>query len=198
MPTDPSRAPLVEDRTAGGTALLVVDMFSAWDFPDADRLAPAAAAIAPRIAALRRRCARAGVSVVFVNDNAGRWRSDAPGLLARAARSGPVGAEIARHLDPGERDYFVLKPKHSAFFETPLDLLLRSLRARRIVLAGVAAEHCIEQTALEARMRDYEVVVARDAVAGVSARAAAAALERLETAHEVTVRAASRIRLPRR
>ena len=75
MPVKPDRAPLAERAAAGGLALLVVDMVSNWDFPDAEAIARAARAIAPRIGALKARCTRAGVPVVFVNDNRGRWRS---------------------------------------------------------------------------------------------------------------------------
>jgi len=195
MPSDPSKAPLAEDRAAGSTALLVVDMFSTWDFPGADALAPGAIAIAPRIAALQRRCARAGVPVVFVNDNQGRWRSDSSALLRRCAEGSDTGARIAAALAPTDDDYIVLKPKHSAFFATPLDLLLRHLRARRIVLTGVATDQCIFLTAVEARMQDYAVAVPEDCVAAQTMARGRAALGQLKTAHRIAIGAAKTLRL---
>ena len=185
MPVAPERTPLAEQPAARGTALLVVDMFSGWDFADADKLVPAALRIAPRIAALRRRCARARVPTVFVNDNDGRWRSDAPGIVARSIGATAQGAAIGALLAPGESDYFVLKPKHSAFFATPLDLLLRHLRVRRVLVTGVAGDQCVTLTAIEARMQDYDVVVPADCVGSQTARRNAAALRYLREAHKV-------------
>lgn len=52
--------PLAPERAAGGQALLIIDMISCWDFPDADKLLPGAVAIAPAIAAFKQRCGRAG------------------------------------------------------------------------------------------------------------------------------------------
>ena len=88
-------------------------MFSTWDFPDADALAPGAIAIAPRIAALQRRCARAGVPVVFVNDNQGRWRSDSSALLRRCAEGSDTGARSRRSTDAGRRGLH--RPQAQAF-----------------------------------------------------------------------------------
>jgi len=197
MPSDPSRAPLAEDRAAGASALLVLDMFSTWDFPDAEARAPGAVAIAPRIAALQRRCARAGVPVVFVNDNQGRWRSDSAALLLRSAEGSTTGGQIAAVLTPGEQDYIVLKAKHSAFFATPLELLLRHLRVRHVILTGVAADQCIFLTAVEARMQDYAVAVPADCVAAQTSARARAALAQLKTAHRIGTGVSSGLRLPR-
>ncbi|HET6896992.1 MAG TPA: isochorismatase family cysteine hydrolase, partial [Vicinamibacteria bacterium] len=75
------------------------------------------------------------------------------------------GHRVARRLRPTGDDYFVLKPKHSGFFSTPLDILLRYLGVDTVVLAGFAADICILLTANDAYMRDYRVVVPRDCVA---------------------------------
>ena len=86
-------------------------------------------------------------------------------VLRRCAEGSGTGARIAAALAPADDDYIVLEPKHSAFFATPLDLLLRHLRVRRIVIAGVATDQCIFLTAVEARMQDYAVAVPEDCVA---------------------------------
>ncbi len=169
-------------------------MISAWDFVDAERLAPGAVAIAPRVAALKRRCARAGVPTIYVNDNRDRWRSEFRELATLAAHASGPGAAIARSLAPGADDYAVLKPKHSAFFATPLDLLLRHLHVTRLLLTGVATDLCILMSAAEARMRDYEVIVPRDCVAALSASRSASALHMLQEAHRVKTTASARIR----
>ena len=170
-------------------------MIGAWDFVDAERLAPGAVAIAPHVAALKRRCARAGVPAIYVNDNRDRWRSEFRELATLAAHASDAGAAIARSLAPGADDYAVLKPKHSAFFATPLDLLLRHLRVTRLLLTGVATDLCILMSAAEARMRDYEAIVPRDCVAALSAARNRHALHMLEEAHQVKTTPSTRIRL---
>lgn len=78
--------------------------------------------------------------MIYANDNAGRWRSDFRTLIAEATRAGGPGGEIAELLAPDEDDYFLLKPKQSAFFGTPLELLLQHLKVDRLLLTGVASD----------------------------------------------------------
>ncbi|HTJ07279.1 MAG TPA: isochorismatase family cysteine hydrolase [Caldimonas sp.] len=198
MPVKPDRAPLADRVAAGGMALLVIDMVSSWDFPDADVLSRAALAIAPRIGALKRRCIDAGVPVVFVNDNRGRWRSEFRELVRVSIVESEIGAAIAEHLRPGDGDYSVLKPKQSAFYATPLDLLLRHLRVQHAIVTGVASDQCIVMTAAEAHMRDYEVSVPRDCVGAPTASRNAAALRQLAESHRVATPLSTRLRLPAR
>ena len=196
MPVKPDRAPLADRVAAGGMALLVIDMVSSWDFPDADVLARAALAIAPRIGALKRRCIDAGVPVVFVNDNRGRWRSEFRELVRVSIVESEIGAAIAEHLRPGDGDYSVLKPKQSAFYATPLDLLLRHLRVTRLLVSGVASEQCIVISAAEAKMRDYDVVVPSDCIADQTAARTARALRHLREALGIETTPSPRVRLP--
>ena len=169
MPVAVQKTPLAEDRAAGATALVILDMLSDWEFPDADQLLRNADALAPRIAALKTRCVSAGVPVIYANDNRGRWRSDFRDVFAAASQASSKGAPIARLLAPQATDYFVLKPKHSAFYATPLDLLLRHLRVQSLVVTGVTSDQCVLHTVADAKLRDYEVTVPRDGVASISA-----------------------------
>jgi nicotinamidase-related amidase len=196
MPVKPDRAPLADEEAAGGTALLVVDMVSTWDFPDGERLGTAARAIAPKIGALKQRCIHAGVPVIFVNDNRGRWRSEFHELVRVSILESEIGAAIAESLQPDEDDYSVLKPKHSAFYATPLDLLLRHLRVQRLVVTGVASDQCIVMTAAEARMRDYDVIVPADCVAAQTPARNASALRHLREAHGIDTAPSPRVQLP--
>ena len=170
MPESVERTPLAEDRAAGAMALVVIDMLSSWDFDDAEPLLAAAVPIAPRIAALRERCRQCEVPVIYANDNRGRWRSDFRDVVERAIEAGGEGGRIAEQLKPGADDYFVLKPKHSGFHATPLDLLLRHLKVRTVVLTGVSSDQCVLYTAADARMHDYRVIVPCDAVATQTAQ----------------------------
>jgi nicotinamidase-related amidase len=145
-------------------ALLIIDMISDLDFPGGSELREHALAAAGRIAALKARAHEAGVPVLYVNDNFGRWRSDFRQLVAHALDDTP-GTAIARRLAPGPEDYFVLKPKHSGFYATPLELLLSYLGARTLILTGVCTEACVYFTAEEAYVREFGLVVPPDGVA---------------------------------
>jgi nicotinamidase-related amidase len=135
-------------------ALLLVDVINPLDFPEADQLLHHAVPAAERLADLKR---RANVPVVYANDNFGRWRSDLAAVVERCEEPGCKGRPLVELLRPDEEDYFILKPKHSAFFSTTLDTLLRYLGTKTLVLGGFAADI--------AYMRDLRLVVPADGVA---------------------------------
>ena len=141
-------------------------MINAFDFEGAKAMLPRALAAAKAIARLKLRARRAGVPTVYVNDNFGRWRSDFHQLLEHCLRS--PGRKIARLLEPQPEDYFVLKPKHSGFQFTTLDVLLEHLGAETLILTGVAGNFCVLFTAHDAYMRDYRLVVPRDCIASLT------------------------------
>jgi nicotinamidase-related amidase len=143
-------------------ALLLVDVINDMDFEGAEALVRQAVPMAHRIAALKKRARAAEIPAIYINDNFGRWQSDFRKLVDHVLHDGVPGAEVARILEPAEDDYFVLKPKHSAFFETTLDTLLAYLGARTLILTGVAGNICILFSANDAYMRDYVLVVPSD------------------------------------
>ena len=126
---------------------------------------PHAIAAARQIAALKGSAWAAHVPVIYANDNFGRWRSDFREVVDHSLQDGVRGQALAELLRPERGDYFVLKPKHSAFFATTLDTLLRYLEARRLVLTGIAGDTCVLITAMDAFLRDYELHVPSDCVA---------------------------------
>jgi nicotinamidase-related amidase len=193
----PQRKGITERDRTHDTALVILDMISCWSFPDADAMLRAARDVTPVIARLKRRCVAAGVPVIYANDNSGQWRSDFKFLVRSSLESGGPGAEITRQLEPGPEDFFILKPKHSAFFATPLEILLDHLRTRRLVIAGVAADQCVLSTAADARMRDFEVVVPADGIAALSPARSRRAVEQLREALQIKVPPASALRLAR-
>lgn len=169
----------VPDRSP--VALVLVDVINDFDFPEAEELLAPALAAARKIAALKRRARAAGIPVIYANDNFGRWKSDFRRLVAHCLEFRCRGRAITELLRPSEDDYFVLKPKHSAFFHTQLELLLSYLGATTLVIAGFATNYCILFTANDAFMRDFEVIVPPDCVAAESGQENAAALEQIET-----------------
>ncbi len=174
-------------------ALLLVDVINELEFEGAEKLRPNAMAMARRAAALRTRASRAGVPVIYVNDNFGQWRSDFRMLVDRCLHGGVRGEPIARLLAPGEDDYFVLKPLHSGFYTTTLDLLLRELGSRKLVICGVATEGCVLFTASDAYMRGFEVFVPRDGCASESPQRHRHALDIMEKMLKADTRPSARI-----
>jgi nicotinamidase-related amidase len=161
-------------------ALLIVDALNALDFPGSEAFVPKALRAARQIAALKARAAQSGIPCIYVNDNAGRWRSDLSSLLASCTRSGAPGRELGALLAPRAEDYVVLKPKHSGFYSTTLDTVLTYLRSRRLILTGLSLERCLLFTANDAFLRDYELFVPRDCTAAIDEGDEAAALRILE------------------
>ena len=111
-----------------------------------------------------------GHPVVYANDNFAHWRADFRELVAMAAASGSTGQAVSALLQPCPQDYFVLKPKHSAFLATALPVLLGKLRVDTLFLTGMTADSCILATALDGNAREYRVRVVRDAVAALPQR----------------------------
>jgi nicotinamidase-related amidase len=145
-------------------ALLIVDMINDLGFSGGDELARHAEPAARNIAALAARARAAAVPVIYVNDNFGRWRSDFRATLAHVLRA-TAGRELAEILRPDDHDYFVLKPKHSGFYATALDVLLRYLDVEWLILTGISGDICVLFTAHDAHMRDYGLIVPEDCVA---------------------------------
>lgn len=152
----PDKSPLV---------LLLIDVMNDLQFPEAEGMMHQVMDMGRAIAGLRAWAGQAGVPVVYVNDNFGRWQSDFRRLIAHCRSDEMPGAPLACLLEPGPDDYFVLKPKHSGFYSTSLELLLRRLGARTLILTGLAGNICVLYTANDAYMRDYEVLVPQDCCA---------------------------------
>src|SRR5437868_1657867 len=174
-------------------ALLIIDMINAFDFKGAKAMLPRAVAAARAIAALKRRARKAGVPAVYVNDNFGRWRSDFHQILEHC-RASP-GRRIAELLKPGKEDYFVLKPKHSGFQFTTLDVLLEHLGARTLILTGVAGNFCVLFTAHDAYMRDYRLQVPRDCIASLTETDDRYALQHMAQVTKADVSASAKVDL---
>jgi nicotinamidase-related amidase len=169
------------------SALLILDMISEFDFPDGPRLVAPALRAAEHIAQLRERARRLRWPVIYVNDAPGTWESDKREFLRRCASPTARGHKVARLIAPTARDYFLFKPRHSAFFETALSSLLSRLRVRRLVLTGTTAHQCVLFTAMDAHIRGYRVIVPKNAVASPQRSQTTHALAILEDAVDATI-----------
>jgi nicotinamidase-related amidase len=160
-------------------ALLLIDWINDLEFDSGEELQPQALAAAKATAQLRKRAKAAAVPVIYCNDNFGKWRSDFRTLLEHLLRYDVRGRPIAELLQPDEHDYFVLKPKHSGFHSTSLDVLLAHLGASTLILTGIAGNFCVLFTAQDAYMRDFKLLVPRDCLASEEEKDNRAALEHM-------------------
>jgi nicotinamidase-related amidase len=144
------------------TALLLIDVINDLEFPEADQMIDAALKMAQNILRLKRRARQAGVPVIYVNDNFGKWKSDFRRTIEHCSQPSVRGHEVSEMLRPDEEDYFVLKPKHSGFFSSTLETLLRYLGTETLILTGIAGNFCVLFTANDGYMRDYDLIVPRD------------------------------------
>jgi len=147
---------------SAGAALLLIDVINDFEFEGGDVLLKLAMPAGKQIAQLKQRAKAAGIPAVYVNDNFGKWQSDLNKIVSHCLEDGVRGEPFVRLVLPDEEDYFVLKPKHSGFYCTSLDLLLTHLPAHNLVLAGIAGNNCVLFTANDAYMRDFKLFIPQD------------------------------------
>ncbi len=180
------------------TALLLIDVINPFDFEGGRPFARKALRVASRIARLRDRATRAGLPVIYVNDNLGKWRSDVSALVAFCRRPEMPGAPIVERLAPRTADYVVLKSTLSGFYQTPLETMLRLGGVETLILTGFAADNCVLFTAADAYMREFRLVVPRDCVAARTTGAHRRALATMRDLLGAKTDPAPRVRLARR
>jgi nicotinamidase-related amidase len=168
-------------------ALLLIDVINDMEWEDGELLYRYALPAARRIASLTKRARKEKIPVIYVNDNFGKWRSDFRRLISASLRTRTRGAPVIRLLKPERNDYFVLKPKLSAFFGTPLEILLTYLGVETLILTGFAGNLCILYTAMDAYLRDYHIVAPSDCVASNTLSANRQALSEIKTSLKATV-----------
>jgi nicotinamidase-related amidase len=162
-------------------AVILIDVINHFDFPDGEALLANAQPLGPTIRELKNRARVAGIPTIYVNDNFGRWQSNFSQILEYCLGCRQAVRDFVEQVKPEEDDYLVLKPKHSGFYQTPLDLLLKHLGTKRLILAGLATNSCVHCTANDAYMRDLELVVPRDCCAARSEREHESAIEHMES-----------------
>ncbi|MFL6695271.1 MAG: cysteine hydrolase family protein [Ramlibacter sp.] len=194
MPSIPSRTGLRPAKLpTSQRVLLLVDFITSLDFPGADALAPHALAAARATAALKQRLQAQGVPTIYANDNYGVWQSDFHSLVSTCLGiDGPAG-EIARLLYPQADDITILKPRHSAFYASALELLLTEMGARELVICGLATDMCVQLTAADAFLREFSIWVPADCSASETIEAKQAALAYMANVLKCDVRASTEV-----
>jgi nicotinamidase-related amidase len=161
------------------SALVVVDMLNRYDHKDAEPLKASVREALPRIARLIERARAADATIVYVNDNHGDWTAGRR-ALSEWALEGPE-PELVEPIVPERGVPFLVKARHSIFYATQLEYMLRQLDVDHVVLAGQVTEQCILYSALDAYIRHFQVTVPRDAVAHIHEDLAEAALKMMAT-----------------
>jgi nicotinamidase-related amidase len=177
-------------------ALILIDVINDMEFESGAQLFKNGLPAARQLAALKQRARDAGVPVIYVNDNFGKWRSDFRQQLDHVLEDGVRGKPVAELLRPGKDDYFVLKAKHSGFYHTQLDLLIDYLRVRTVILGGFATDMCVLFTASDAYLRDLDIIVPPDCCASASMTHHQSALEHMARVLHVKTIPSPEIDLP--
>jgi nicotinamidase-related amidase len=179
------------DGSRGRAAVLALDLITDFDFPDGPAVRRALARSAAAIRSLLARARAAKIPVIYVNDNLGEWRSDAPALMAHCTAS--PAAPLVQSLLPEPGDLIVLKPRHSAFYGTPLVALLDDANIDTLMICGMSAESCVWMSACDAHTRGFGLVIPADTLAAATPKGLRLTLTSLREvlAARVPARAAS-------
>ncbi|MBH0231179.1 isochorismatase family cysteine hydrolase [Halobacillus yeomjeoni] len=145
------------------TALIITDMVNKMDFDGGDDLLRHSLSMVDNLISLKKKVKEKGVPVIYVNDNFGLWQDNASELIKECKKG--RGEPVVDAVMPEEDDYFIIKPKHSGFYGTQLDILLKHLKVENLILTGVAGDICVLFTANDAYMREYNLWVPKDCVA---------------------------------
>jgi nicotinamidase-related amidase len=160
-------------------ALLVIDMLNPYDHEDAEQLTENVAPIVPTLAELVAEAKDSDVELVYVNDNYGDFTATRDDLV-RGALDGRR-PDLVEPIMPPDSVAFLQKARHSAFYSTALDHLLRERGINTLVLTGQVTEQCILYTALDAYIRHFDIRVVRDGVAHIDRELGDAALRMMQS-----------------
>lgn len=161
-------------------ALMVIDVQNDFCHPEGAMAqrgvdtsgSPAIAEVTERLCSAFRAADR---PVIFVRTEHGPW-TDSPAWMQRLEESrlggkedvppicaeGSWGSQFFT-LAPAPEDRVITKRRYSAFFGTDLETVLHARRVHSVAITGVATNVCVEATARDAFMRDYDTVVISEA-----------------------------------
>lgn len=159
-------------------AVAVIDMLNPYEHEDADPLIESARRAVPAIRRLVDAARARDAFVVYVNDNYTDWTAHREGIVEKA-RAGRA-PELIEPIAPGPEIPFVVKARHSIFYGTQVEYMLRNEGVERLILTGQVTEQCVLYSALDAYVRHFEITLARDCLAHIDERLADAALRMME------------------
>lgn len=175
-------------------ALLLIDVLTTFQFPDGEAILQGALRMRDALVRLKARARKVDIPVLYVNDNFGDWRSEKEVLMGRCLEA--KGSQFVRPLLPDNEDYFVLKPMHSAFYMTPLEVLSRHLQVETLILTGLTSNSCLTATAHDANMRGFNIYIPEDCSCARNIEEHKQALSQLEAMAEANLTPSSSLKLP--
>ena len=146
-------------------ALLIIDMINNFNFAHGSILAQKALKIAEPIKELKNQFNQQQLPVIFINDHYNLWQADYHTIIEHCRNQ--YSEPIYDKLLPGKKDYFLIKPKHSAFYGTALNTLLHQLKVNTLIITGIAGNICVLFTANDAYMREYTLLIPTNCIASV-------------------------------
>jgi nicotinamidase-related amidase len=159
-------------------ATIVIDMLNPYDHEDADALAEQARTRIEPLQELIQATRESDAELVYVNDNFGEFASTWKDLVDQALNG--RHPELVDPIKPPEGVPFVQKVRHSAFYSSALEYLLRANEIDTLILAGQVTEQCILYSALDAYVRHFNVRIPTDAVVPIDTELGDAALQMME------------------
>ncbi|WP_299094998.1 isochorismatase family cysteine hydrolase [uncultured Metabacillus sp.] len=144
-------------------ALLIIDMINNFQFDHGPILAKQAEDISLNIFALKKKLKTIGVPIIYVNDHYDLWQADYQKIADKCKNN--LSEKIIHTIYPEDDEFFLIKPKHSAFFGTALNTLLYNLQIKEVIITGIAGNICVLFTANDAYMRGYQITIPADCIA---------------------------------
>ena len=175
------------------TALLIIDVINSLDYPEGKKLLKTALPAAKNILRLKNKLKKKNIPVIYVNDHFGEWRSNWEEVFQICSAPQNTGAKLCEILKPEADDYFVLKPKHSGFFSSNLEILLEDLKVKKLIIVGIAGNICVLFTVNDAHMRGYEIHVPHDCIASNSKKDNDYALRQFKDVFKIKISASQNI-----
>jgi nicotinamidase-related amidase len=154
------------DAIKGNSALLIIDVLNPFDFEHGRTLADHTQRIVKPLQTFRSACHQQNIPVIYINDHYNLWQADFKKIYDKCLNN--LSLPVIEALKPGDEDFFLIKPKHSAFYGTALNTLLHSLKVETLILSGIAGNICVLFTANDAYMREFNLIIPRDCIASVS------------------------------
>ncbi|ASK61741.1 isochorismatase [Virgibacillus phasianinus] len=151
------------EKSLQDTAVVFIDLINDFNFERGEKLLKHTKEILPHLKKLKNHARENNIPVIYVNDHYGLWQADYHKIIDQCMND--KSQEIITEVKPDQNDYFLIKPKHSAFFQTPLQSLLLELGKTNLILAGIAGDICILFTAKDAYMYEYSLEVPENCTA---------------------------------
>ncbi len=134
-------------------------------------------AIIPNVRELVRMCRAAGLPILwsqqvhFPNDQTRKQRLipshlDKRGISMCLYGSDEIGIVEDLSDDVSPEDHVFEKHRASCFYNTTLETKLRMLGTRVVIISGINSNYCVDSTVRDAYFREFDIVLAKDCVAG--------------------------------